>query len=107
MRRKASTGLWRRSFPLTFQLPARGCSTLQVAEMRDMSQRGCARRIPWHGHCFHLGMQWIVRMTERTGLAFAATVLALAIMQTAPEGASARGYEIGRAAGRERGGEDG
>src|SRR3546814_13028138 len=61
--------------------------------MRDMSQRGCARRIPWHGHCFHLGMQWIVRMTERTGLAFAATVLALAIMQTATEGASARGYE--------------
>src|SRR3546814_938096 len=93
MRRKASTGLWRRSFPLTFQLPARGCSTLQVAEMRDMSQRGCARRIPWHGHCFHLGMQWIVRMTERTGLAFAATVLALAIMQTATEGALARGYE--------------
>src|SRR3546814_20535506 len=38
-------------------------------------------------------MQWIVRMTERTGLAFAATVLALAIMQTATEGASARGYE--------------
>src|SRR3546814_6277312 len=32
-------------------------------------------------------------MTERTGLAFAATVLALAIMQTATEGASARGYE--------------
>src|SRR3546814_4368286 len=93
MRRKASTCLWRSAFPLTVQPPARGCATLQVAEMRDMSQRGCARRIPWHGHCFRLGMQWIVRMTERTGLAFAATVLALAIMQTATEGASARGYE--------------
>ena len=32
-------------------------------------------------------------MTERTGLAFAATVLALAIMQMAAGGASARGYE--------------
>src|SRR3546814_4654280 len=61
--------------------------------MRDMSQRGCARRIPWHGHCFHLRMQWIVRMTERTGLAFAATLLALAILQVAAVGASARGYE--------------
>lgn len=32
-------------------------------------------------------------MTERTGLAFAATLLALAILQVAAVGASARGYE--------------